>query len=275
VKRLFPLLAGAALLFGATGVQAADSSIKTAAPAAEADEPEDLSRFSIDTSLDVHSRGSVFGYGAVTFAPFDILDKSGVRVKLEGLTGGYHYNTEGDPAFFQPPLFSIHGHDVEASWLVGYEHVTDELTLAGFVGADYQRVTERYNPANTFGFLNDPTGYGGLTNPTLGTRWGVKFSTDLDYKPSEQWSINLEGNYSTANNQWWSRFRPGYAVMEDVYIGPEAGFQGNNFYREWRLGAHMRGFKVGPVELGLATGFMRDDIVGNGVYGTIETSVRF
>jgi hypothetical protein len=32
---------------------------------------------------------------------------------------------------------------------------------------------------------------------------------------------------------------------------------------------------VGPVELGLATGFMRDDIVGNGVYGTIETSVRF
>jgi hypothetical protein len=68
-----------------------------------------LSRFSIDTSLDVHFRGSVFGYGAVTYAPFDILDKSGVPVKLEGLTGGYHYNTERDPHFFSRRCFPYMG----------------------------------------------------------------------------------------------------------------------------------------------------------------------
>ena len=52
-------------------------------------------------------------------------------MKLEGVDGGYHYNTQGDPAFGQPTLFSIHGHFVEGSLLAGYEHVTDTLISPG------------------------------------------------------------------------------------------------------------------------------------------------
>ena len=102
----------------------------------------------------------------------------------------------------------------------------------------------------------------------------MKFATDTDYHPTDDWSFILAGEYATANNNWWSRVRPGYAVMKDVYVGPEFVYEGNNFYSQWRIGAHMRGYKIGPVELTLSTGFMRDDILGNGVYGGIETSIK-
>lgn len=276
MKNLNGWLVCASVLLIATGAAGAGLPNKKAAPALEIDVPDDLSRFEVYSALDVHSHGSIFGYGSVTYAPFNILDKSGVRLKLEGLNGGYDYNVQGDPDFSQPPVFPIHGHFVGASALVGYEYVSDNLNVAGYVGADYQRVTERFNPADRFGFLTDPLlGFGGLSNPTVGTRWGVKFMTEIDYRPNDLWSFDLSGNYSTANNSWWSRFRPGYAVLPDVYVGPETGFQGNNFYRQWRIGAHERGFKLGPVEVGLASGFLRDDVVGNGVYGTVEASVRF
>lgn len=282
MKNPFACAAGVILFLSATGAVAADAPNHKKAPATEApeaDEPEDLSKFEINTALDVTSRRSTFVYSSITVAPFDILDKSGVRVKVEGVNGGYHYNTEGDSDFFQPPLLSIHGHSVGVSALVGYEYVTETLNLAGFVGADYQHDSETFNPANSPLLLvtdTDPSSSGQrLRNPTVGTRWGVKFATDIDYHPVEQWSFVLSGNYSTANNSWWSRLRPGYAVMPDVFVGPEVLYQGNNFYRQWRVGAHVRGLKLGALEIGLASGFMRDSVVSNGTYGVVEASIRF
>jgi hypothetical protein len=273
VKNLNGWLACASVLLITAGTAAGEAPNKKAAIAAEADEPDDLSRFEINTSLDVTSRRGIGAYGAVTFAPSGLLEQSGVRLKVEGVNGGYHYNTEGDPDFFQPPLLSIHGHFMGASALVGYELVTATLNLAGFVGGDYQRDSQSFNPANVPNPFGEPTE--AIRNPTLGARWGVKFATDAEYHPTEQWSFLLSGNYSTANNSWWSRLRPGYAVLEDVFVGPEAIYQGNNFFQQWCAGAHVRGIKLGVLEIGLSSGFMRDSIVSNGIYGNLETSVRF
>ena len=288
MKKFSGVMICASVLMCAPGAFAADMSYVKKAPIETPEEPEDMSRFEINTSLDVTSRRSVFGYGSITFSPFGILDQSGFRLKLEGINGGYHYNTQGDPNFFQPPLLSIHGHFVGASALVGYEWVNDWLNVAAYVGADYQHDSETWNPAdafNAFGFggFGPGGGFGfgfgaggfGIQNPTIGTHWGVKFATDIDYHPTDYWSFALSGNYSTSNNSWWSRFRPGYAVWEDVYVGPEFGYQGNNFYQQWRIGAHLRGAKLGPVEIGLATGFARDSVVGDGIYGNVEASIRF
>jgi hypothetical protein len=275
------VLGGLALCSSALAAERVKAKEAPAKTVTEADEPEDMSRFEFVTSLDVTSRREVFGYGAITVAPLGTLQNSGFRVKLEGINGGYHYNTEGDPTFGQPLNLSMHGHFVGGSLLVGYQHITDTFEVAGYVGVDYQVNTETFNPANGLNFFNNLAngepdfGLPGLTNPTIGTRVGIKFATEFDYHPSEEWSGVLAGNFSTANNSWWSRARPGYAVMKDVFVGPEFTYMGNNFYQQWRAGAHIRGLKIGLVEIDLGSGFLRDDVVGNGAYGTISTSVRF
>jgi hypothetical protein len=248
---------------------------------AEASEPEDASRFEVGAAIDTDSRRGLAQYGSITFSPFGLLEQSGVRLKLESVNASYYYNEEGNPEFFQPPKVLVHGHYIGASFLVGYEHVTDMLTLAGFVGADYQRNTLR-RPLDLTPLQNlldpesiDLTSGTNNNNPTIGTKWGVKFAVEADFKPIDEVSIVVTGNYSTANHSWWSRLRPGYAIAEDVYVGPEAGYQGNDFYRQWRVGGHVRGIKVGLVEMGASMGFLRDNTISNGLYGTFDASLRF
>jgi hypothetical protein len=264
------------LLLGVVGALASEAPGAASSPGAivaEADKPDDLSRIEIESALDVTSRRSVFGYSAVVYSPLGVLNESGVRVKLEGVNGGYHYNTVGDPNFVEPPVSSFHGHFMEGSAAFGYEHVTDTLSIAAFTGIDYQSATQNsFTGANAV-LVGAP--FSSTVNPTLGDRVGVKFTIGVDYLPNDNWSFVLEGNYSTANNTWLARTQLGYAVMKEIFLGPELRFQGNNFYQQWRAGVHMRGLKVGPIEIGVSTGFLSDSVVGNGVFGTFETSVRF
>jgi hypothetical protein len=246
----------------AANAMAADLSTKAPKDQSTATETK-TDMFAIDSSLEANSRRSIFEYGSITVAPFGGLEKSGVRAKLESVNGGYYYNQQGDLDRGESPLVLIHGHFFGVSALVGYEYVGDKLSVAGYAGGDYQHDSlDRTDP----------------TNPTTGTHWGAKFATEIDYRPDDTTAISLDGHYSTANNSWWSKFRPGFAVlpsMPSVYIGPEVGFQGDNFYRTWRVGAFAKGFKFGSLELGLSTGFLRNDVIGNGVYGAVEARVTF
>jgi len=228
--------------------------------AAEATEPEDLSRFEIDTSFEAHSLPGASGYAAVTFSPFGILDHSGFRLRLEGVNGYYHYNQQMGLGVDQTLSTSGRGQFVGGSFLIGYERSDELLNLVGFIGGDYSR--------NSLGSCNP-----------VSTRGGVKFAGEANYRPNEAWSLILGGSYSTANNSFWSRFRPGFAVLPEIFVGPEFTFQGynqaSNLYDQWRLGAHLRGIKFGPLEFSAATGFFRDKSLGDGFYGSLDASVRF
>lgn len=246
----------------AANAMAADLSTKAPTGQSSATEPKQ-DAFAIDSSLEVNSRRSVFEYGSITAAPFGGLEKSGVRMKIESVNGGYYYNQPGDLERGDSPLVLIHGHFFGASALVGYEYVGDKLSVAGYAGGDYQ---------------HDSLSHMDPANPTTGTHWGAKFATEVDYRPDDTTAISLDGHYSTANNSWWSKFRPGFAVLTSipsVYVGPEVGFQGDNFYRTWRIGAFAKGLKLGDLELGVSTGFLRNDVIGNGVYGALEARVTF
>jgi hypothetical protein len=259
IKRYIGLLVLASALITLTDAVAADALASKQAPSetSTASEPATTDqKFAIDSSLEVNSRRSVFEYAGLTFAPWGS-EKSGLRMKIESVNGGYYYNQQGD---LESNQLLIHGHFLGGTASVGYEYVGDTLSVAGFVGGDYQHESLSFQ---------DPA------NPTRGTHWGVKFAGEADYRPEESTSLFLMGQFSTANDSWWSKFRPGYAVMPGVFVGPEVGYQGDNFYQTWKVGAHMRGFKVGALQIGLASGFLRNSVIGNGVYGAIDASLRF
>jgi hypothetical protein len=249
---------GAASVLGAASGRAADMQAGEEASKESPDELKD--KFGIDASLDATSRRSTFGTGSISYAPAGTLDKSGPRVKIEGVNGGYYYNQQGDLESGQPPLMLIHGHSVEVSALFGYEYIGEVLSVAGLLGSDYKHESLSFE---------DPT------NPSRGTHWGLKFATDIDYRPIESVAVSLSGSYSTADRSWWSILRPGLAVTKDIFIGPEVGYQGDNFYQMWRIGGHVSGLKVGDLLIGLSCGFARNSVTRNGAYGGADVSIRF
>jgi len=50
---------------------------------------------------------------------------------------------------------------------------------------------------------------------------------------------------------------------------------GDNFFHQWRVGAHVSGIKLGMVQLGVSGGFLSDQVRGTGGYGILETSSHF
>lgn len=230
----------------------------SAATASDAKSPPTLS---LNTGPDANSRRGVGGYAGVTFAPFEGgLDKSGLRLRVDAADGSFYYNEEGNPQNGEPLLLSVHGHYINAGAAVGYAYISDKLYASAFIGGNYQYVSLSHQDQG---------------NSTVGTRWGFKASVDADYKPIDSVSLLIAGNYSTANNSWWSRFRPGYEIAPEVYAGPEVGFMGNNFWRQLFWGAHLRGLKFGNVEIGLGTGVLRDSQLRWGAYGSVELALRF
>ena len=263
MKQIFLWLVVVCIGLGATAALAADAAENAKAPVDEdqdTNEPKDLSKFAVDTSFGVSSRHDIMGYGAITFAPFGILDEFGVRLKMEGVNLRYRYQQQGDTENGDPLLLSIQGHNWEIGAALGYEYITERLGIAGFVGIDYQRTTlSRWEP----------------NSASSGTQTGVKFSTDIDYQPIESLSFRVNGSYSTVNNFFFVRARPGFAVMPDVFVGPELTYQDSKFFRQWRIGAHLGQVKLGALAITVTGGFMHDRAIGNGVYGAIETSFRF
>jgi len=50
---------------------------------------------------------------------------------------------------------------------------------------------------------------------------------------------------------------------------------GDNFFHQWRVGAHVSGIKLGMVQLGVSGGFLSDQVRGTGGYGILETRFSF
>jgi hypothetical protein len=160
------------------------------------------------------------------------------------------------------PSFVGHGHGnfADGSGMIGYQVVGNGLAAAGFVGFDYQSYTINPRAANTNG---------------LGDRGGVIFAGRLASAGLTQFPFAIDGQYSTAYNEFWVRARPG-VKFGNVTVGPEVIGMGNNVYNEVRGGGYVsyeaaKGFTV-QADLGYADGTRNDNggrSPGSGVYGGV------
>lgn len=225
----------------------------TGAPASGVAAPAQFG-VAIDTAVTVDSKDSRYVTLIGTIAPFSTFDRSGMRLRLGGVLGQYSYisGTAG--------LGRVKGTQEDGSFLVGYEWVSRRLTVAAYLGGDINN--NRLDKA-------DPL------NKATGTAFGAKIAVDFNWRPVDYLMASGVGSYSTAHNSYYARLKGGYAIMPETYIGPEVLFLGDDFFRQWRVGGHITGARVGILQFGLSAGMLNDQVRGKGVYGILDARIAF
>jgi hypothetical protein len=246
---LIPLLLG--LLSGVPEAVATDW--YTGAQATAVAAPPSQFGVAIDTAFTADTQGSRYGTLIGTIAPFSGLTQSGFRLRLGGVLGQYSYVASA-------AVGRVQGTQEDGSFLVGYEWVARRFTVAAYAGGDYNNNSlNKYDPNNT----------------AQGSVAGVKVAVDFNYRPTDDTMISGTSSYSTAHNSYYVRLKGGWALVPQLYVGPEILFLGDNFFRQYRIGAHITGARVGLLQFGVSAGFLNDKTRGNGGYGIIDSRLAF
>lgn len=250
------LLCGAAILcaalpLGASGARAADW--YTGSPVNSQPTGPDNPLASIDLSL----TGAPEARHAVligTIAPFGGLEQNGLRIRLSGLLGGYTYDATA------VGVGKVTGNQVGGSLMLGHDWIIGKTKVGVFGGLDIiSNSLDKVDP----------------DNKTEGATVGFKGGFDFYSTPTTSTMATGTFAFSTANSAYYMRLKGGVAIYEQVYIGPETLVMGDSFYSQWRLGMHLSGFKLGPVQFGLSGGYVSDAVRGAGGYGILDTRVTF
>lgn len=230
------------------------------APAASADwytgvkssEPDFSNNIVLDASVTVTNQGSKFGDLSATVSPMGSLSETGMRVRVDGMVGEYQYKDEKG--------VSITGRQEQGSALVGYEWVSRNFTYAVYGGIAAQN--DSLSPA-------DPN------NSVQGSHIGLKISGEFYDNRNKNTLLSGYASYSTNSSSYYLRLKYGWAVGERLFLGPEVMALGNSFYQQWRLGMHLTGFKMGPVQLGVSAGYLNDAKLGSGLYSVVDGRIAF
>ena len=209
---------------------------------------------SIDASVAGTNQNSLHVSAFGTIAPFAPMDQTGFRFRIGGLAGSYKYVSTA------PGVGSVTGNEKSGSLLAGYEWVMPTTTVSVFGGVEAQ---------NTTLSKRDPN------NKVVGSSFGFKAALDFYSNPTPYTMVSGNYTYSTNNNAYYARMKAGMAVFSQVFVGPELLFLGDNFYSQWRIGAHVTGVKLGALQFGLSGGYVNDRKNGGGVYGILDTQIRF
>lgn len=206
----------------------------------------------IDAAVTVDSKDSKYATLIGTIAPFSDFDRSGMRLRIGGVAGQYVYDSSN--------VGRVKGTQEDGSFMVGYEWVARRFTVAAYVGGDINNNTLSVYDAN---------------NKAQGTAYGVKVAIDFNYRPTDDLMLSGVGSYSTAHNSYYARIKAGFAVLPEIFVGPEALFLGDDFFRQWRAGGHVTGARLGPLQFGISGGILNDRVRGTGVYGILDARAAF
>ncbi len=207
---------------------------------------------SLDASTTASSTKSYFAYAGATAAVTGNLLTSGPRFRAEGVVGTYQYRSVIDT--------SIKGTQVQFAALAGYELVWLDAKLAGYLGVSALNIS-----------LSSPD----PAHPATGTNVGVKAALDFYARTSERTMASAYGSISSNDRGYFTRLRAGYQVAGGLFLGPEAALMGNDSYALWRVGGHVTGMRMGPVQGSLALGYQQDRDQKTGVYGAADLRVQF
>jgi hypothetical protein len=210
--------------------------------------PNDNWIVAVDASASATSTGSQFVASSATIAAQGSLLASGARLRVEGIAGTYRFDSS-------VPGQQSKGQQVEGGILGGYEWVTPLSAFAAFGG-----VSVRDSQFSD----NAPS------HAANGTMVGYKGVLEYFGRPTDRTMVSAYGSYSTNYNAYYTRFRWGVMPAGQFYVGPEVSALGDDFFREWRFGAHLTGMPIGPFQFGVSAGYLLDKGGKGGGYGTLD-----
>ena len=93
--------------------------------------------------------------------------------------------------------------------------------------------------------------------------------------PTDATMMSAYGSYSTAHNAYYTRLKGGFALFDRTFIGPEFTALGDDFFNQWRLGAHLSGFQLGMLKFAVAAGYVHDRVQKSGFYTSLDVRTAF
>lgn len=215
-----------------------------AAPA----KPSDDWIVAVDASAAASSNGSQFAAVSATIAPERTLTTSGSRIRIEGLAGSYKFDSTGTGP-------QTRGNQVEGALLGGYEWLSRRSSFATYGGLAVRNST----------FSDTLPGHA-----ADGTKVGFKGVLEYYARPSDRTMLSAYGSYSTNFNAYYTRLRWGVTPFGGFFVGPEVAALGDDYFQEWRVGAHLTALQIGPLQFGVSGGYLMNKAGRSGGYGTLD-----
>lgn len=195
-------------------------------------------------------RNGYAGYGGMQWAPTGDLNKDGFVVRLFMSDGFERYDA---------PLQRFDTNIFRASILPGWRVKRGNLEIKVFAGPAVE---------NHVLMPDVPT------NPLRGAHFGAQALTELWWEPTQKTMVSASALITTIGTGYSARLAGGWRLLDRFWIGPEILASSDEFSTQYRIGAHVTGFRTGNVEWSLATGFVEDSYHRSGVYGRISVLTR-
>jgi hypothetical protein len=205
-------------------------------------------QFLFYTGVDAWRNGAN-AYGGIQWAPGK-LENEGFFLRLiasDGLeryqTGSMRYTTQ---------IF-------RASALPGWKFKRGSFEVQLYAGPDFELDTPMYrSPAGRM----------------RGTHFGARAGADFWWEPTPQLMLASSFSATTIANAYSARGALGWRLFDRFWVGPEISTSGDTFSQQYRVGAHVTGFKTADIEWSAAAGYVQDSFHRSGVYGRLGVLMR-
>lgn len=92
---------------------------------------------------------------------------------------------------------------------------------------------------------------------------------------AQHWLVAVIANYAFGTQDFWSRLRLGYAMHDQVTVGPSFVYQGGPDYRAHQLGAYLNWQASSRLTLGISAGYLKFSGVAAQGYAGLEGALLF
>jgi hypothetical protein len=147
---------------------------------------------------------------------------------------------------------------VRAAPLAGWRLSQGTLELKVFAGPELE---------NRVLMPDIPTAY-------RGTHIGARVASELWWEPMTDMMLTSAFSASTNATSHSARAAAGWRVLDRFWAGPEISASSDAFSRQYRVGAHLTGFRFEALEWSVAVGYVTDSFHRSGVYGRIGVLTR-
>lgn len=103
---------------------------------------------------------------------------------------------------------------------------------------------------------------------------GARATADFWWEPTPSLMLQYSVSRTMIDDALNMYAATGWRVLDQFYAGPEISFSNDIYSREYRIGAHLTGFRTAEYEWSIALGHVEDNFQRRGMYGRMGLVLR-